>query len=1223
MAKLVWLCTRGRVSRMASRKRLLYLLGLALIVAVLPVYGEVAQGAGVVVESVGAGSSLEKAGIRAGDVLLSWKRLANPPANPEAAEGVVTSYFDWLEFVMEQVLRGTVVLGGQRDGEPKEFTVEPGHWEVEVRPGLPQAFEESYSKGRTLFDSGDVEAAVRTWRSLADGARDEGDGDLQVWIVLWIGEAWVEQGAWDKAIESFRDALESSESPLVQIAVWESLGDTHESRNDFDAAEDAYDSALRIRQKLYPESLSVAVSLNHLGTVAWARRELDRARDYLLRALQIQEQLAPLSLGVATSLNNLGILARQRGELDRAHDYFLQALQIREQLAPQSLDVANSLNHLGTVAWDRGELDRVHDYLLQALRIQERLAPKSLNVVQSLVNLGAVAAARAELEGADEYLIQALQIQEQLAPHSLNVATILNNLGLVASDRGQVDRAHYYYSRALRIEEQLAPQSLEVASSLSNLGSVARIRGELDRAHEYILRALRIEEQVAPQGLDVTVSLNNLGEVARARGELDHAYEYYLRALRIQEQLAPRSREAASILNNMGTVLQDRGELDRAQKYHLRALKIREQLAPGSLDVATSLNNLGAVDWARGELDRAHDYVTRALQIRQQIAPETLMVATCLNNLGDVARSRRELEKAAEHYSRALEVLEHQVSKLGGSYNVQAGFRAQHGDFYHATLDLLLKQNRFVEAFHVLERLRAQTFLAMLAERDTIFTADIPEELDRERRRLAVRYDRTLKRLAGLNLQDHSQEIKATRQEIEKLHAEAGDLEARIRWVSPRLAALKYPRALDTAGAQQALDPGTLLLSYSVGEEDTRLFALSHTGDIQVKILPLGQETLRSQVKRLRSFVREAWPVSLNESRLERFRSASRELYDTLLEPVTEQIVASKRLLILPDGPLHALPFAALIRGGADDEAGGQYLVEWRPLHVALSATVYAELKGRRYDHKANTSQNPMQFVAFGDPGYPQNLAATEGEVVAAAPEGEVVAPTAGDSVTASRGDAVVRSAAERGIFDWPPLPYTRHEVEGIASLFPKDTARTFLGSEALEERIKNLDPRTRILHLAAHVHTDEHLPMSSFVALSIPEDLGPDRENGLLQVWEIFERVRIDADLVVLSACESGLGKELGGEGLIGLTRAFQYAGARSVAASLWSVPDQTTAELMIRFYRHLRSGLPKDEALRAAQLDFIRGPIEVTDLDGQKVRKDASAPYYWAAFQIFGDWQ
>lgn len=175
---------------------------------------------------------------------------------------------------------------------------------------------------------------------------------------------------------------------------------------------------------------------------------------------------------------------------------------------------------------------------------------------------------------------------------------------------------------------------------------------------------------------------------------------------------------------------------------------------------------------------------------------------------------------------------------------------------------------------------------------------------------------------------------------------------------------------------------------------------------------------------------------------------------------------------------------------------------------------------------------------------------------------------------------------------------------------------------------MKSLDPKTRILHLAAHGYTDEHLPSSSFVALTIPEDTSsadanPKRDNGLLQVWEIFEKVRLDADLVVLSACDTGLGEEQGGEGLIGLTRAFQYAGARTVMASLWSVQDQATSELMIRFYKHLRAGKSKDEALRQAQIELIRGPIEVVNEKGEKTLFDASAPYYWAGFQVYGDWQ
>jgi len=631
-------------------------------------------------------------------------------------------------------------------------------------------------------------------------------------------------------------------------------------------------------------------------------------------------------------------------------------------------------------------------------------------------------------------------------------------------------------------------------------------------------------------------------------------------------------------------------------------------------------------------LDRAREYCLRALRIEEQLAPKSGGIATSLNRLGDVAQAHGEVDNAHEYYREALGAIEHQVGKMGGSYNVQASFRVQHSDYYHDLLDLFLDQRRLEDAFHVLERFRAKTFLTMLAERDKTFTSDIPEELDRERRRLAVRYDGTMRQLAGLNLRDHGGEIGEIRAALAKLDDEAGDLEARIRRAAPHLAALQYPSPLDAGSAREALDPETLMLSYSVGEDETALFVLSLAEGLKVKILPVGSETLRSQVRKLRSVILETKPgSSLSDGRMQLFRAESRALYDSLLKPVADQIAASERLLILPAGPLHDLPFAALIRSGADDDSGGQYLVEWKPLHVALSATVFAELKQERRGNPAGDAFSaPMQIAAFGDPIYPASLAAvTNGDSLFPAATEAADSP-GGTSVAhaALPADPTVRSAAERGIFDWPPLPYTRREVEGIASLFPEGTVRTFLGAEALEEQIKSLDRDTRILHIAAHGHTDEHLPSSSFIALTIPEgvtrdDTESERDNGLLQVWEIFEHVRIDADLVVLSACESGLGQELGTEGLIGLTRAFQYAGARSVVASLWSVADQSTSELMIRFYRHLRDGLSKDEALRAAQIELIRGPIEVTDSDGQKVRIDASAPYYWAAFQVFGDWQ
>src|SRR5205807_10421495 len=167
-------------------------------------------------------------------------------------------------------------------------------------------------------------------------------------------------------------------------------------------------------------------------------------------------------------------------------------------------------------------------------------------------------------------------------------------------------------------------------------------------------------------------------------------------------------------------------------------------------------------------------------------------------------------------------------------------------------------------------------------------------------------------------------------------------------------------------------------------------------------------------------------------------------------------------------------------------------------------------------------------------------------------------------------------------------LPFSREEVTNIAALFPKNS-QMFLGAEATEERAKALLPKARYIHFATHALLDERIPLNSALALTSPATWVPGQENGLLQAWEIFEQVHLNAGLVVLSACESGLGTEARGEGLIGLTRAFQYAGARSILASQWSVDDRRTAQLMKRFYTQLQGGKSKDEALRSAQLELI----------------------------------
>jgi CHAT domain-containing protein len=482
----------------------------------------------------------------------------------------------------------------------------------------------------------------------------------------------------------------------------------------------------------------------------------------------------------------------------------------------------------------------------------------------------------------------------------------------------------------------------------------------------------------------------------------------------------------------------------------------------------------------------------------------------------------------------------------------------------------LIETDRAAEAFHVLERGRARSFLALLAERD-LRLAELPPELAAERRQVNARYDRVQSRLAALSAGRDDAEIERLMGELRDLRNRQDEIFVRIRRESPRSAALENPEPLNLAEARAALDPGTVLLEYAVGKGRTWLFAVrpaSADGSaLAVFHIAIGAEELRDEVESFRRLLKDPG------SSVAELRIQARRLYDLLVRPAEAQIAAARRILVSADGPLHALAFAALMR---ED----RYLVEWRPLHSVLSATVYAELAKSR---PSEGTPGNDRLIAFGDPVYP--------------------------SLTAeAAGDPEVREAVRRGLA-LQPLPASGREVKSIAGLYPG--ARVYVGRDATEERAKSIGTESRLVHFACHGVIDERFPLNSALALTVPEKPAEGQDNGLLQAWEIFESLRLDADLVTLSACDTALGREMAGEGLVGLTRAFQYAGARSVLATLWGVSDLSTAGFMERFYGHLRRGVPKDEALRTAQIERLR------EQDG------FSHPFHWAAFQLTGDWR
>lgn len=461
----------------------------------------------------------------------------------------------------------------------------------------------------------------------------------------------------------------------------------------------------------------------------------------------------------------------------------------------------------------------------------------------------------------------------------------------------------------------------------------------------------------------------------------------------------------------------------------------------------------------------------------------------------------------------------------------------------------------------------------MLAERDLVIDNDLPTEIRRTLKINSGAYDQAQEELSKLRPVKDSDRIEQLFSRLRELSAEREQLIDGVRMASPRFAALRYPQPLDVSATRKILDIGTILLSFSVCRDRTVLFLVQPTGaesGLTIFTLPVAEETLRKQVEEFRKLI-----IERRTANDEVLVAHARQLYDELLRPAESLVATSKRVLLVPDGPLYSLPFQALMRNA------NEYLIEWKPMTTVASATVYAAL---RKAHRGESK--PVELVAFGDPHYPEPSREHSQHI----------------------GDLEVQAALQRGL-TLGPLPFSRMEVQNISALYPSQSQK-YLGTRATEERAKSLGKDVRYIHFAVHALLDERFPLNSALALTIPDRAIKGRDNGLLQAWEIFEEMRLDADLVTLSACNTGRGKELSGEGLLGLTSAFQYAGARAILASLWSVDDFQTMHLMTEFYRELHADNTKDQALQAAQLILLRS-------------KNASAPYYWAGFTLTGDWR
>jgi tetratricopeptide (TPR) repeat protein len=804
--------------------------------------------AGVVVEAVAKGSALARAGLQSGDLLLSWQQPAHSVTTSGPAEGGLTTYFDWLDLKLEQAPRGPLILAGTRDGHRYQFTIEPGSWEGAVRPLLTQAAEETYREARHWVEAGSPTAALPLVEELVSSLGSENPHGTAVWAAMWIASHVKTPEDVAAALLLLRRVLETQDSSPIRLAAQETLGDLHARRGDLAEALQIYLSVLAERERSRPESLRVSSTLKRIGDLAWDSGDLDQAQEAYTKALALDTALAPGSMAESVGLSNVGMVLSDRGDSEGAYQHHLRALTISESLAPESLDTAMTLSNLGIVAQDIGALADAQTYLERSLRIKETVAPGEPTVAVTLNNLGTLFLVKGDLETAQAYLEKSFRMQERLQPNSLSLATTSNNLGILAKNRGDFDGAYQYLSRALEIQETFSPGNLSLAASLTNLANVTGKRGEFDRARNLFLRSIDLVEQAAPRSLLLINCLIGLGAMSDFQGDMAEAEEYFGRALALAREVAPDGLEMSYLLHNLGVRAHHSGELDRSLDYLTRAMAIKERLAPHSLNAAITHHSLGELHRDRGDRMEADRQLLASLQIRQRLAPDSEQLAQSLYSMARRSLEEGDVDTAIAYNLEAIAALEQQVSKLGGAYEIQASFRARNSLYYYSTITRLIERGDTAAAFHISERFRARVFLAMIAERDLVFGSDIPKELDERRRRIATTYNRELRKLSALTSADGIDAVEASRNILTDLRDQAGEIEALIRQASPRLATLQYPVPLDAERTRQALDEGTILLSYVVGRDSTTVFTLSRSGPIKVHTIDLGEDALRNRV---------------------------------------------------------------------------------------------------------------------------------------------------------------------------------------------------------------------------------------------------------------------------------------------------------------------------------------------------------------------------------------
>jgi CHAT domain-containing protein len=999
----------------------------------------------------------------------------------------------------------------------------------------------------------------------------------------------------------------SSPQPEVLIAEAEALRNQYEKEASQQAIA-KYQQAMTGWKRLGREreaartAQQIGATYEQLGSLHYASRSYDTA-------LSLARELANHLLE-SEIRSDIGIVQALLADREEAFENAERQCEIAHELARKvgsEAAAAKALNCLGEAAYYRERPEQALEFYRKAGHVWDRLGDRR-GQAQTLLYQGSVHSDFSNFDEARKSYSRAQALRTSLGDKR-DLAIILVADARLQGRRGEYQLALNKFDEALALLRRMGDVVWE-ASCLTGIARVYLDMGDTAAALEYRERALQLFEQAGLKTATVE-ALISLGDTYLAAGHDAKALDRFQRALTLAEERGiHRSRSLA--LRNIGVVHLFRRLAHKAQQYLESSLEAQRSVRTPSLEARTRAD-LGETHVLLGEHALAAKYFEDALTLGRAGA-DRVVEARSLFGLARASSGLNDLDAARKYIDRSWRVAE-SIRTTVESRDLRASYFAsvhRYNEFY---VDLLMRQHKVhprrglaAEAFEAAERARARSLLESLTEARIDLRKTVDADLLKREQALNKAFDDWAagqRRLSGAAREAQRASIADEYRDLELRH---NQLQAEIRSKNPRYAALVRPQPLTLKEVQhEVLDADTLLLEYALGEERSFLWAVSKKDYTSYELPP--REAIEQAAQRVYEQLTARLTMTgdaadvrrrVEQADLDYWKEAAR-LSNMLLGPVAKRL-AGKTIVVVADGMLQYLPFAALPIPATPGRPVP--MIEKHAIISLPSASVLAILRRETRDRKP--AAGAVAVVAdpvfeATDPRLRTARRIPSDVVASAAPVTPAVRATGGLSSSGTPWN----NAVSIGRLSW-----TREEADAIVAAAPEGMTLRAVDFDANRAMAMSPDlARYRIVHFATHSIFDNEDPSRAGIVLSMFDRQGK-AQDGFLRLHDIY-RLDLPAELVVLSACNTALGKPVKGEGLVGMVRGFMYAGAKRVVASVWNVEDEATGALMTRFYQEmLKENQSPAAALRRAQLAI-------------RQHDKWQAPFYWAAFVLQGEWR